>query len=74
MKQPREWNADDRDENARYMANVKTTSELREYQRINALQTSLAYRNRNEHGLLNLQAMADVYAAAIGYREFSCST
>lgn len=71
MTPPREWDAATKEQHARHLAATMTTAELRRFQLLNVTQTREAYKQRNTAAVANLQAMADVYAAAVNIREFA---
>lgn len=67
--QPANWTAAEQELAIGYMA-TWPLSKLRKHQSLNAQQTVIAYRDKKNRALANLQAMCKLYAAAVDRREF----
>ncbi len=66
---PTEWTIAEQECVIKYMA-TWPLSKLRKHQRLNEQQTIIAYRDKKDRGLANLQTMSYLYAAAVDRREF----
>ena len=62
---PRCWTEQQQEDAARYLARIKTLSQIRRFQSLNQAQTHNAFYARNSDALADLQLLASVYDRAV---------